>query len=106
MRLVAFTSRGIFMRRRGLRRELNADGFESARNQIATERVGIRRSGWHRRAAFSLQRFPVYESPNVFVKAAELFLNSEKSLGILNCRGNLQAVANDSFVIQKPRNFS
>src|SRR5205807_3264325 len=56
------------------------------------------------RGAFSLERFAADELPNVFIKAAELFLYRHERARILYSRVNLQPVANDSRIAKKFRN--
>src|SRR6476469_4824690 len=71
--------------------------FEAALLEVLAERVRLLRRGrqvLHVREAV-LNWFAADETPDVFVERAELFLHVEKSLGIRNCRGNLQPIAND-----------
>src|ERR1700685_383638 len=46
-------------------------------------------------------RLPSNELPHVAIEAAKLFLNDEKSLGVLHRRGDFQAITHDAGITQQ-----
>ena len=77
-----------------------AHEFEAAVRQVFTQRVGLRTScrDFENLCQRFCLGFQFYELPEVMIKCFEFRLGGQEPLGVLDCGGDLQSVADDSGV--------
>ena len=62
--------------------------------------------GLRRRTAFALDSSSIYESPDIFIETAKLFLDLKKCFGVPNGGIDLQTIADDAGVAEQFLNLA
>src|SRR2546425_7482561 len=85
-----------------------ADEFEAALQQVLAHGVGLTGSGGDLPQIFPGidLRLAADESPNIGIKAAELSLDFEEGLGVLDRGSNFELIANDAWIGQQGFDFA
>src|SRR5207302_1686997 len=61
------------------------DKFAATANQVPAKCIRFRGMGLRDLAAFAFDRSSIYESPDIFIETAKLFLDLKKSPGVPDC---------------------